>query len=660
MTERIPILGISGMFSTASEDYPPGIHPAYFHDAAACIVADGVVLAAVEEERISRDKHTNRFPVGAVAECLSIAGLALSDLSAVAFFFDEVFVDQEIQSFALDRPDMPIRRCRDLIIDRLADEFGHEISTDMVRSVRHHDSHAAAAYLHSGLEPALVIVMDGHGEEESISVFEGRAGSLHRLHAYPRAGSLGHFYTCLTRFLGYGDYDQYKVMGLASYGDSTALTHLFDDAFSLAPDGAYKLDVDSLPGLLIGRGIRPRRSGEPLRPEHRDFAAAGQRLIETVALHVISYWARRTGLRQLAVAGGVGQNTTLNGRLLTSGMFNAVYVHPAPHDAGSAVGAALVAATEIDDRPVAPLSDARLGSGIGVRTEIEEELRAWSDVVDWHAPADIAKKVAEDLAAGQVIGWAQGRAEFGPRALGARSILADPRPGSNRDRINSLVKKRESFRPFAPIVTAAQAARYFELPATAADYGHMSFVVPVREQWRAKLEAVTHVDGTARVQILRPGVDPLLERVLVEFGAHTGMEVLLNTSFNNYAEPIVHTPRDAITCLVTTELSAIAVGPFLVRRRSAEDLDQWLSKIRVELAPFCELVTTSTRTDCSTVLRRVRHHGHALVVSDDVAAAIKAQLSVEALGLPPLRAAEVRSEVWEALDRRLVRPVVTS
>ena len=646
------VLGLSGLFSTEEAEYPPDVHPAFFHDAAACLVEDGRVVAAVEEERVSRDKHTNRFPIGAAAECLEIAGIRLSDVDAFGYFFDDAFTDRELALEALHQPELPLHGCQDLILSRLAEGLGGTPSTDKVTGVRHHDTHAATAYFHSGFDPALVVVMDGNGEDESFSVYEGRSGVLRTLHTYPRSSSLGHYYTLLTRFIGYGNFDEYKVMGLAPYGDPSVFAGVFEESYSLAADGGYTLDVAGLPALLMDRGIMPRRASEPMSARYRDLAAAGQRALERITIHVVSHWAAATGLGNLCLAGGVAQNTSMNGRLLSSGAFEGVYVHPAAHDGGAAMGAALLLGQR-GDRPARRLPDAYLGRDIGSGDSIAAALERWSGYLEWTAPPDLEATAAALLAAGEVIGWAQGRAEFGPRALGNRSILADPRPIENRDRVNHLIKQREGYRPFAPVVAEAEAARYFVLPDCAADYSYMGFVVEVRPEHRADLGAVTHVDGSARVQVLRPDANPRLSRLLAEFGARTGVPVLLNTSFNNYAEPIVHTPEDAIVCLLTTGLSALAVGPYLVRRKSAGEVP--VSSLRISLMPHCEVVSTWSAAGRKTVVRRRTNKRHELVVSEPMGRLAAEGGTLDGAGLPPHEAAALTLELRQLWDRRLVR-----
>jgi predicted NodU family carbamoyl transferase len=647
------VLGLSGLFSTEEAEYPPDVSPAFFHDAAACLVEDGRIVAAVEEERVSRDKHTNRFPIGAVAECLEIAGLRLPDIDTIGYFFDDAFTDRELMLAGLYRPDLPLLACQDLILTRLSEGLRAPAPVGKIFSARHHESHAATAYFHSGFEPALVVVMDGNGENESTSVFAGRGGVLRPLHTYPRNVSLGHYYTLLTRFAGYQDFDEYKVMGLAPYGNPERFADLFAETYQLEQDGEFQLDVDGLASYLLDRGIRPRRSAEPMTAVYRDLAAAGQCALERIARHVIEHWAAVTGLPCLCLAGGVAQNTSLNGRLLSSGSFRGIYVHPAPHDAGAAMGAALLAVQRAGGTPQ-PLPDVYLGRDIGSTERIERTLHRWRDQLNWTVPDDLAAAAASLLADGEVIGWAQGRAEFGPRALGNRSLFADPRPTANRDRVNRLIKQREGYRPFAPVVAEADAARFFDLPDATADYGYMGFVIDVRPEYRDQLAAVTHVDGTARVQVLRPGANPALARLLAEFGSRTGVPVLLNTSFNNYAEPIVHTVEDAIVCLLTTGLSALAVGPFLVRRRAAAD-ELPLGALRISLMPHCDVVTVWSAAGRETMVRRRSSKRYSLVVSERLGRLVAEGGTIDGLGLPPGESAALAGELGRLWDRRLIR-----
>jgi predicted NodU family carbamoyl transferase len=585
MTRRI--LGLSGLFGSEAEDYPPGVPSNFFHDAAAALVVDGEVVAAVEEERLNREKHTNRFPVRAAKSCLEQGGIEFGDVDLVAYFFDEAFTDRELMLECYGDPELLYRGSRELICEALTKEFGAGVSQEQVRFVKHHMTHAEVAYRDSPFSEALVGVIDGNGECEGVTFYAARDGVMTPLRAYPRSESLGHFYTAVTRFLGYSHFDEYKVMGLAPYGDPERYFALLDRLRALEGDGQYRLDVHGVPGALLDAGLVPRRVGGELTQTYADLAAAAQRIIEDTTEHLVRHWQGVTQLRNFCLSGGVAQNTTLNGKLLSGGLFDGLHVHPASHDGGAALGAAYAVDREARPRASRPprLPDPYLGPALGDEAEVEQELSAWRDFVDWEKPADIVDAVAQRLADGEIGGWAQGRSEYGPRALGNRSILADPRPASHRDRVNALIKNRESYRPLAPAVVDSAASTYFVLPGAEADYGCMGFVVDVRPEHRERLGAVTHVDGTARVQVVTQCQNPLFRSLIERFGELTGTPVLLNTSFNNNAEPIVQSARDAVTCLLTTGLPWVALGPYLVRKRSTSAAD--IRNLSLALSPFC-------------------------------------------------------------------------
>ncbi|GLZ29251.1 nodulation protein NolNO [Lentzea sp. NBRC 105346] len=579
------VLGLNGNLSAAGADVVPGLSELYLHDAAACLVRDGELVAAVEEERLNRIKKTTKFPAAAIRECLDIAGATPHDVDAVGYYFPESFVDGILHRLYLERPGVPVRYSRELIHERLRADLGWELGDADLRYVPHHLAHGLSTYVRSGMDEALVVIMDGAGERGSITIFHGRGPELTELCTYPIRSSLGLFYLDGTRLLGYGFGDEYKVMGLAPHGDPGVYRGIFETLYTLAPDGRYELSagmpvINRLAEAFHAAGIPPRRKGEPFSQVHQDIAAALQETTEKIAMHVLRHWARATGLHRLAFGGGVAHNSTLNGRILASGLFDEVFVHPASHDAGSSEGAALAVAWERGDRawPQPRLRSASLGPGLG---DPEPVLKAWSALVDFERPDDIIDTTARLLADGNVVGWAHGRSEFGPRALGNRSILADPRPASNRTRINAMVKKRESFRPFAPVVTAEAAADWFDLPDAVGYHDFMSFVVPVRG---SSLGAVTHVDGSARVQVVSAG--SRFHRLVARFGELTGTPVLLNTSFNNNAEPIVQSISDVLTCFLTTDLDVLVVEDWVVRKRSLPSLADFV----LEFRPVTKLV----------------------------------------------------------------------
>ncbi|EST19411.1 decarbamoylnovobiocin carbamoyltransferase [Streptomyces niveus] len=589
------ILGLNGNVSAAGADVVPNLNELYMHDAAATLVRDGVLVAAVEEERLNRIKKTTKFPSNAIRECLAAAGAKPADVDAIAYYFPEDFFDDIFQQLYTEHPSVPTRYSREMILERLRVDLGWAAPPDILHYVPHHLAHAMSTYYRSGMREALVVVMDGAGERNCATIYRSDGAELFEIASYPVPKSLGMFYLYGTRHLGYGFGDEYKVMGLAPYGDPSTYRDVFSTLYSLGPNGTYELIprggvVFRMTTILREHGLQPRRRGEPFTQAHMDFAASVQETTEQIAMHVIGYWARSTGLRNLAFGGGVAHNSTLNGRILTSGLFDEVFVHPASHDAGSSEGAALVVARERGERvwPLPRLTSASLGPDLGDVDSLERTLKSWSPLVDVERADDIVETTAHLLAAGEAIGWAHGRSEFGPRALGNRSILADARPKENQTRINAMVKKRESFRPFAPVVTAEAAGDYFDLPETVGHHDFMSFVVQVRADRRELLGAVTHVDGSARVQVVTEETNPRFHRLVTRFGELTGTPVLLNTSFNNNAEPIVQSVDDVLTSYLTTSLDVLVIEDFVVRRRT--ELPLALEDFTVGFRPVTRLV----------------------------------------------------------------------
>jgi predicted NodU family carbamoyl transferase len=652
----VAVLGLSGLFATERDDYDPATFHGFFHDAAACLVQNGRTLAAIEEERLNRDKHTNRFPGRAAVACLAAAGVSAAEVTDVAYFFDEDFTDRDLGRVAYDDPAMPLPAARDVLLSRLREALGDV--TPRVTFVDHHLAHAASTFYESGFDDALVVIADGNGERAGMSVYRGGPDGLVPLRSYPRRDSIGHFYTAVTKALGYRQFDEYKVMGLASFGSPEKFAGNFSGIYELRPGGNYRLHHEKIPDLLHDAGVWPRRRTEELTGTHRDLASSAQEVTERIGLHVISYWLRGTGLRNLCLAGGVAQNTSLNGRVLACGEADRVFVPPAAHDAGAALGAAIV----VDrSRAGAPRTtrystDAYLGRHLGDDDAIAGRLRDWAGFVEWERVDDPERVVAAELAAGAVVGWADGRSEFGPRALGARSILADPRPAANRERVNKLIKKREDYRPFAPIVRAEAADRFFDLSGAGADHSYMGFVVPV---WPgAGLDAVTHVDGTARVQTLREEQNPRVYRLLGEFEELAGVPVLLNTSFNNQAEPIVDSVDDAVATFLTTGLSLLVLGGHVVTRRDGGD--DALAASRIELLPFCRLVTTTDRHSEQHGVVRTATPTRVHPVSAAVARLLRGDGVIDRAGADGPDRDELIRDVSRLWDDRLVRVVPRS
>ncbi len=533
---------------------------AVFHDPAAALVDDGRIVAAAEEERFSRRKHgkaavpfsTWELPEGAMRFCLARGGVAPGDLDAVAYSYDPALApgDDDVTADAWE----PLRT----LYARRAPAF---LATALpgldparVVHVPHHVAHAASAYLAAGWEDCAVLVCDGRGERTSMLAGRVRDGELEVLATQPLPHSLGLLYSRLTEHLGFHrDADEYKVMAMAAYGRPVWLDALRELVHADGAGGFRVADVD------LARWAPRLRRGDDWTPVHADLACSVQARLEEVLLDLLAWLHGATGCRDLAMAGGVALNCVANTRLLREGPFERIFVQPAAGDAGTALGAALWVARHGGAR-IAPMTTADLG-----RSWSDDELLGWLHAagLEPERPADVAEAAAEVLAADGIVAWFQGGAEFGPRALGHRSLLADPRRADNVERLND-VKGREQFRPVAPMVTLERAGEIFgdgPLPSP-----YMLFTHRVRDAWRARIPAVVHVDGSARAQTVDRREEPLMAALIDGFERRTGVPVVVNTSLNTAGRPMVDDPRDALECLGSAPIDALAIGPYLVRR----------------------------------------------------------------------------------------------
>lgn len=554
---------------------------AFTHDSAAALVDGGGILAACAEERFSRDKHDRGFPVRAIAACLELAGRRLSEVDRVVFFEDAVLTFDRVLStwlaaaprgfpyFAASvRPWTGKRLFQVPSLRRQLRQLDPDFDPGRLSLARHHESHAASAFFPSPFERAAVLTLDGVGEWATTTLGVGRGSVLEPLAELHHPHSLGLLYSTITAWCGFRvNNGEYKLMGLAPYGSPRFTELLLDEVVHLRDDGSYCLNAryfDFTRRLRMGSealfrltGV-PRRTPEaPLTQGHRDLAASVQRVTEEVVLHLARHLHARTGEANLCLAGGVALNGVANGRLVREGPFERIWVQPAAGDDGGALGAALLGLHGLGvERRVVP--DAMQGARLGTQHDprvVEAALVAAGLAYEVLEPEALRARVVEVLVKGGIVGWFQGRMEYGPRALGARSILADARPAGARDRLNAVIKQREAFRPFAPVVLEAHASDWFDL---AGPSPFMSFVVPARQAGR--IPSAVHVDGTARVQTVAPAhveLHPLLEA----FHERTGVPVLLNTSFNVRGEPIVEHPRQAIEVLRGTALDGLAIGP---------------------------------------------------------------------------------------------------
>jgi carbamoyltransferase len=531
---------------------------AVFHDPAAALVVDGRIVAAAEEERFSRRKHgkacvpfsTWELPEQAIAWCLRRAGLRPGDLDAIGYSYDPTLAPAAGDVTADEWEGL-----RTLYVER-APRFlaSLGLDADKVRFVAHHVAHAASAHLAAPFASSAVLVVDGRGERASHLAGHARAdGSLEVLATQRLPDSLGLLYEELTEHLGFRrSSDEYKVMAMASYGVPRFLTAL-RELVRPSGDGGFTVEP------VDWEAFAPRAtgSGDYIRA-HADLACSVQARLEEVLLALARWLHLQTGEPALTMAGGVALNCVANSRLWREGPFDAVWVQPASGDSGTALGAALRLARDLGDR-VPPMPGADFGRSWG-EDELEAALRTAR--VPYERPRDVAEAVADVLAADGVVAWFQGASEYGPRALGRRSLLADPRSSANVGRLND-VKGREQFRPVAPMVVEHRAAELFDGPLPSP---YMLFTHRVRDGWRERIPAVVHVDGTARIQTVSPVREPLVAAMLGAFERRTGVPVVVNTSLNTAGRPIVDAPRDALECFGSAPVDALALGPFLVLR----------------------------------------------------------------------------------------------
>ena len=574
---------------------------AHYHDSAAALVVDGMPLCAVQEERLSRRKNDAAFPAGAIEWCLRSAGLDPDDLDAVVFYERSMLKFERILTCTLRAFPRSWRSFPHAIKNSLGEKVWVRgivssylgVPRRKILFTGHHESHAAAAFLTAPTPRAAILTADGVGEWATLTVGHGErrpdggtAMTLLREIRFPH--SLGMLYSTFTAYLGFAvNEDEYKVMGLAAYGCPN-MTDAVRKLIRRTPDGAFVLDMDyfeyqttatrSFSSRFVQLFGPPRHAYEPIDLEtaegrrFADCAASVQRVLEDTLVDITRALHQETGLPDLCLGGGVALNSVANARILAESGFERVFVPPAPGDAGCALGAALYADRIYLGNPHRDVPDHPFW---GPPVDAEELARAASEdglPVEELGETAMIERVADELAAGRIVGWMDGASEFGPRALGHRSILAAPHSSEMRDRLNRDVKYREDFRPFAPVAPVEAADRYFDLPPGGARLARfMSGVFPVRPEWRARLAAITHVDGSARLQTLERDMAPRLHALLEAYGRRTGIPVLLNTSFNVAGEPIVNRALEGYSTFRRCGIDALVAGPTLVTKRKPKE-----------------------------------------------------------------------------------------
>jgi carbamoyltransferase len=554
-----------------------GINYSQMHDSSACIGRDGELLFAVAEERISRVKHDAGFPKNAIRACLDFANVRAEQLDEVCFGWQTAgpVYRHDLKCYATGK--MPLSYLNGLNstlhflsmwhqqsgAKKFAQQFGP--TKAKMRFVDHHLAHAISAYAYSGFDEAAVVVMDGRGAWEATTIWHGQNGRLDLVLTIPFPDSVGYFYSAFTEYLGFQpNSDEWKVMGLAPYGKPGIDLSPFID-LNVSP---YRVHTRQLtangttPLARVTSRLGPARVPESgIDDPHKDIAYAAQDACEIAMMNVVRMAIEKTGCRNICLAGGVALNSKANGKILASGVAEKFFVQPAASDDGVALGAALAPYLDHNGKlPNKPMRHGYWGPCFDDQA-IENALRAYK--LRYTRLADPASNAAELLSQGKILGWFQGRMEFGPRALGSRSILADPRDPEMNAKVNNAVKFREWWRPFAPSFKKEAAGEYLE---SATDSPFMIVTAQVRPEKRSVIPSVTHVDGSARPQTVEKKVNPLYWRLIDEFGKRTGVPVIMNTSFNLRGEAIVHTPTDAIRTFFSSGMDGLVMGSFLVEK----------------------------------------------------------------------------------------------
>jgi len=567
---------------------------AHHGDSSACIYKDGEIIAASEEERFRRIKHWAGFPSMAIQFCLNEAGITINELDYIAVsrdpkanFLRKIFTALKNR---LSLKNM-INRAHNLkkansIEAEICKQFQLPPATLKAKivQVEHHRSHLASAFFASPFEEAAILSIDGFGDFSSTMLATGKGNQIKVLDTVSYPHSLGVFYTTLTQFLGFPNYgDEYKVMGLAPYG-TPRYVDLIRKLIPLKDDGLFELDLkyfnhpkngvnmvweEGIPSMdslytenlttLLGN---PRQQHEELSQYQKDLAASVQQVTEEVIFHILKHLQQKTGLQNICIAGGVAQNSVANGKIKLNTPFTYIYIPPAGHDAGTAIGAALWVWNQLEKKPrTAPMFHGYLGSKFD-NAYIENILKEKNIQYLKPEPKDFFNEVTNCLINEGVVGWFQGRAEFGPRALGHRSILADPRNTKAKELLNTKIKRRESFRPFAPSILSEFVEEYFE---QVDDVPFMEKVFKIKPEKRDEIPAVTHLDGTGRLQTVHHDTDEKYYQLIKSFGEKTGTPILLNTSFNEN-EPIVNTPEEALDCFLRTKMDMLVMEDIIIKK----------------------------------------------------------------------------------------------
>lgn len=559
------------------------------YDSSSCLIRDGQLIAAFEEERLNRIKYTNTFPKEGIARCLKIAGLTLDEIDYITLNWNpwtgvvpriwNAVRHSPPSLLGIGVPEGRASAAKWFEILNLSSAFEEHFGISKskiapkIRYIHHHLAHAASSYMLSGFHDSSFLTLDGAGEWVTTMLGVGRENQLKVLQALDFPHSVGYLYQSVTEFLGFGSVGgEGKVMGLAAFGQDR-FGKEFSKLYELLPNGNFRLNLKYFdfqkPNARFGYSKaminllgKPRESHEPLTERHKDIAASLQKSTEILALHLAQHLYEKTKIPRICIAGGVGLNCVMNGRILNELPFDEIFIQPAVSDAGGSVGGAFFLYHHILKNPLSfHLTHSYWGESFSdseIKKAIEEKGLKYTVLTEPE------KETAQLIANNRIIGWFQGRMEFGPRALGNRSILADPRNAEMKERVNKAVKHRELFRPFAPAVLEDKAGMCFEMKVKESPFMLLTF--PVRPDWKSRIPAITHADGSARVQTVTKESNERFWKLIREFDQLTGVPMVLNTSFNDRDEPIVASPQDAVRCFLATEIDDLIMGNFRINR----------------------------------------------------------------------------------------------
>jgi len=567
---------------------------AYHGDSSACIFKDGELIAAIEEERIRRIKHWAGFPSESIKFCLKEANIDISNVDYITISRDPSANIYKKITHSLKNL-VSFKTLKDRLantkrIGSVKEEISKALNVDVteikaeVHNIEHHRSHMASAFFASPFEESAILSIDGFGDFTSTMTGVGKNNKIEVFDSVIYPHSMGIFYTAFTQFLGFDKYgDEYKVMGLSPYGNATMVDRLRDvvifkdnglfelntSYFKHAKEGVKMNWEDGDPHIepifsdyMIEKFGLPRKKGEELTQYHKDLAASIQRITEEMIFHILNHLQKRTGLKNICIAGGVAQNSVANGKILEKTSFENLYIPPAGHDAGTAIGSALWLYNQIlDEQRIDPMKHSYFGAKFSDE-EVEAYLKSEKILYEKLSNEELYSKVADCLINAGVVGWFQGRSEFGPRALGHRSILADPTRDDAKEILNLKIKRREPFRPFAPSILKEFTGEYFE---KVDEVPFMEKVFQIKEEKRAEIPAVTHVDGSGRLQTVDKDIEPRYYSLIETFYKKSGIPILLNTSFNEN-EPIVNTPQEAYACFARTKMDMLVMGNIIIER----------------------------------------------------------------------------------------------